>query len=100
PERIVALDDEWHLELIAECANGVLLEMIRQIMRRTRRYALALMRERGNVERAVGQHEKIVAALERARLAKACLELKRNMQHGHAPILQLLLQGEAKRNTQ
>jgi len=98
PERIVALDDEWHLELIAECANGVLLEMIRQIMRRTRRYELALMRERGNVERAVGQHEKIVAALERARLAKACLELKRNMQHGHAPILQWLREREAKAN--
>ena len=61
PEHIVALDDEWHLELIAECPNGVLLEMIRQIMRRTRRYEFALMRERGNVERAVDQHETIVA---------------------------------------
>ena len=96
PERIVALDDEWHLELIAECPNGVLLEMIRQIMRRTRRYELALMRERGNVERAVDQHETIVAELEGSRLSKACLELKRNMQHGHAPILEWLREREAK----
>ena len=54
------------------------------------------MRERGNVERAVDQHETIVGALEESRLSKACLELKRNMQHAHVPILEWLREREAK----
>src|SRR5262245_32286738 len=44
-EAAIALDDEWHLELIADCPNRVLVELIDAMMLRTKRYELALLRE-------------------------------------------------------
>ena len=87
PERIIELDDLWHLELLDGCPNRVLVGMIEQIMLRTRRYELALMRERTHVERAAGHHEAIVAALRAGDLETACAKLKANMTHGKAPII-------------
>jgi DNA-binding GntR family transcriptional regulator len=46
---VIDLDDEWHLELIADCPNKVLIDLIKQIIQRTRRYEIALMREQKNV---------------------------------------------------
>jgi hypothetical protein len=37
------------MELIGGCPNQVLIELIRQIIQRTRRYEIALMRESRNV---------------------------------------------------
>jgi DNA-binding GntR family transcriptional regulator len=90
PEQAVRLDDEWHLELIAGCTNPILLGFIEQMIWRTRRYELALMRARANVERATGDHEAILARLEAGDLEGACAALKRNMESGMQPILDWL----------
>ena len=87
PERIIALDDAWHLELLAHGSNDVLLVLIRQFMARTHRYELVLMRERGSVRRASRDHARILAALAAKDLAGACRALRRNMQSGNATIL-------------
>lgn len=87
PEGIIEMDDLWHLALLRGCPNQVLVGMIQQMMMRTRRYELALMRDRPNVERAAGHHEAIIAALRAGDLEAACAELKTNMTHGKAPIV-------------
>ena len=95
PDTIINLDDEWHLLLVECCPNEVLLELIRDFMRRTRRYELALMRERHQVDIAIGTHAQIIAALRRGELEKACEILKRNMEEGGQPIRQWLMEKEA-----
>jgi len=92
PDRIVALDDQWHLELLAHGSNRVLLGLIRQFMARTHRYELVLMRERGGVRRASRDHGRILAALMEKDLAGACAALRRNMQSGSATIIAWLKQ--------
>lgn len=87
PENIIALDDDWHLKLLDHCPNRVLVGVIEQMMQRTRRYELALMRERANVDRAERHHERIVEHLRAGDLEAACVELKTNMTHGKAPIV-------------
>lgn len=89
-EAAIALDDEWHAELVADCPNKVLLEMIQNIIMRTRRYELALMREQESVTNASDEHARIIAALKAGDLDAACAGLKRNMQSGRAPIVDWL----------
>lgn len=86
PEEIINLDDVWHLELLAECPNRVLVELIEQNIRRTRRYELALMRERSNVRMASDEHEQIIALLRAGKLEEGCHALRRNMESGFEPI--------------
>jgi DNA-binding GntR family transcriptional regulator len=93
----VELDDDWHLELIAACPNKVLIEMIQNIIQRTRRYELGLMREAKNVAVATADHSDILAALRAGDLAAACAALKQNMQSGKAPILDWLRARETNR---
>lgn len=80
------LDDEWHLELICDCPNRVLVDLIQSMMQRTKRYEMALMRESANVGRATGEHERILSALRDGNLDGACAVLKVNMQSGFEPI--------------
>src|SRR5215212_8396494 len=47
-DTIIGLDDDFHFELVAACPNKVLVDLIKQFSQRTRRYELALMRERSN----------------------------------------------------
>jgi len=94
PEDIIALDDEWHLLLVENCSNDILLDLIRDFMRRTRRYELALMREQENVSAATDQHQAIIAALHDGDLCKAVDGLRLNMQSGFQPILQWLKRRE------
>ena len=96
PDTIIDLDDEWHLLLIESCPNGTLLELISDFMRRTRRYELALMRERKQVEIATKTHRAIISALGRGELEKACEILKLNMETGGQPIRQWLMRKEPK----
>ena len=86
-DTIIALDDEWHLELIAECPNKVLVDLIRQFIQRTHRYEIALMREQKNVRVATSNHREIMAALRRRDLKAACAALRTNLQTGRAPIV-------------
>jgi DNA-binding GntR family transcriptional regulator len=94
PDTVIALDDEWHLALIAACPNTVLIELIEQNIRRTRRYEIALMREHRNVLRASLDHRAVMAALERRDLPRACAALKKNLQTGKAPIAAWLKERE------
>ncbi|MFL6727902.1 MAG: GntR family transcriptional regulator [Sphingomicrobium sp.] len=96
PDRIIDLDDQWHLLLVDHCPNKVLIDLIRDFMRRTRRYELALMRERQQVEVATDTHAKIVAALRRGDVSGAATILKDNMESGLEPIRRWLLEREVK----
>lgn len=90
--RAIEIDDAWHMELIAGCPNRVLIEMIENMIVRTRRYELALMREQKNVDVATQDHDRIVAALQAGDLKAACDALKQNMQSGREPIVAWLKQ--------
>ncbi|WP_395646011.1 GntR family transcriptional regulator [Terricaulis sp.] len=92
-----ALDEAWHLKLLADCPNRVLVELIENFMLRTRRYELALFRETRHVRQATGDHERILDALRRGDLDAACAALKRNMESGRAPILEWLQAREVAR---
>lgn len=85
-DRIVDLDDQWHLLLLSGCPNEVLMELIRQFMRRTRRYELALMREQRNVAATCDTHRAIMSALRRRDLDGAVTALRRNLESGYDTI--------------
>lgn len=95
-DTIIALDDEWHLLLIADCANEVLIGLIEQFIRRTRRYEIALMRDGRNVAQATRNHEDIMRALAEGDLAGGCAALRNNLETGFAPIAAWLAEREAK----
>lgn len=80
------LDDAWHRELIAQCSNFILLDLVEQFMLRTRRYEVALMRERPQVAAAVEDHRRVLQALERGDLATACDAVRDNLTRGAAPM--------------
>jgi DNA-binding GntR family transcriptional regulator len=94
-ETAISLDDEWHLALIAGCPNRVLVEMIEGLMRRTRRYEVALLREQPNRRRATDDHDRILGAVRAGDLAGACAALKTNMQSGREPIVAWLKSRQA-----
>jgi DNA-binding GntR family transcriptional regulator len=96
PEAVIALDDAWHLELLAGCPNRALVALIQQFMGRTRRYELALMREQRNVQRSFEDHVVILDALRKGRLANACKSLRQNMKSGSGPIV-AWLRGRSER---
>jgi DNA-binding GntR family transcriptional regulator len=95
-EKTIALDDEWHLALLAGCPNRVLLELIEQFMRRTRRYELAYLRDGEHVLEVVGAHEAVVDALRAGDLGAACTALRQNMLNGIEPIVSWLQSREEK----
>jgi DNA-binding GntR family transcriptional regulator len=95
-DTIVDLDDEWHRLLIADCPNKFLLELIDQVIHRTRRYEIALMRAGRNVAVATGNHEEIMRALADGDLAGGCAALRNNLQTGFAPIAEWLAEREAR----
>jgi len=95
-DTIIDLDDQWHLLLLEHCPNKILIDLIRDFMRRTRRYELALMRERQQVDVATDTHAKIIAALRRRDVGRAASILKDNMESGREPIRRWLLEREAK----
>ena len=95
-DTIIDLDDDWHLELIADCPNIVLVDLIKQFIRRTRRYEIALMRESKNVSVACATHKRIMAALRRRDLEAACAALRANLQTGYEPILSWLRARESR----
>jgi len=95
-DKVIDLDDAWHLELLAACPNRVLVGLIEQFMRRTRRYELALVKERPDARVSVRHHARITTALRAGDLKGACNWLRRNLQHGKAPIVAWLKEREAK----
>jgi len=75
----MALDDEWHLALIDRCTNRVLIELIQNMMVRTKRYELAWMREADSAETANDGHALIIQHLRAGRLGDACAALYSNL---------------------
>ncbi len=84
---VIALDDRWHLALIADCPNRILVDLIRHFMRRTRRYELAYLGKDENVSVATTEHDLIMDRLHHGDLAGACEGLRQNMQTATEPLL-------------
>lgn len=95
-DTIIALDDDFHLGLVADCPNQVLVDLIKQFVQRTRRYEIALMRERKNVSVACATHKSILTALRRRDLEAACAALRINLQTGYEPIAKWLRTRESQ----
>jgi DNA-binding GntR family transcriptional regulator len=95
PDEIINADDEWHIELVSDCPNKILLDLIRQFIRRTHRYEVTLMRESANVAMATKNHRTILAALKRHELDAACAALRSNLESGREPITAWLKAREA-----
>jgi len=89
-KKRVTLDDQWHLELISNCQNEVLVGLIKLFMRRFRRYGLAFFRERQVLETANQEHIEIMKALRAGNMDEACKYLKQNLSSNKEPILQWL----------
>lgn len=96
PDGIIDLDDQWHLLLIDHCPNKVLLELVRDLIRRTRRYELALMRERREIELATETHDRIIDKLRAGDPDAAAAILKHNLEAGREPIRRWLAILEAR----
>ncbi len=90
PERIIDLDDEWHLELLQGCPNRALVDLIREFMRRTRPLERAYTRDRGNVQTMVRIHDQILDALRAGDLDRAVGLVRENMRVGLPPIVEWL----------
>lgn len=88
--KTVELDDEWHLLLLEDCPNGLLLKLIRQFMQRRRLFELSYMSDRRNVEVSVGEHDVILHTLRRGKLDRAVDALRINLQSAVGPIVQRL----------
>ena len=97
PSMAIDIDNAWHMELLAGCPNKVLIELIQQMIDRSRRYEHALFRETKNLWVAGNEHDLIIAALRDNDLDTACAMLKRNMQSGKEPIVEWLTQREVLR---
>ncbi len=79
PAAAIDLDDRWHFALLAGCPNRTLLELIRQMMWRTRRYEHQYFGDPKSVASAVREHAAILRALRRRDLVEACRRLVVNM---------------------
>ena len=74
-------------ELWADCPNLVLVELIEQFMRRTRRYELAAMRERSTVASSAGAKNEVHELLRVGKLAAACKRVRKSLMDGAQPVL-------------
>lgn len=83
-------DDEWHLLLVQNCGNPILLDLIRQFIFRTRRYEIAYLRDSSNASTAYDEHRVIIDALRVGDLSAACEGLKVNLTTGMTPLLEWL----------
>lgn len=72
PKKIVELDEQWHLLLIANCPNQRLLKMIKILHLQSQRYEYAYMAMHKTVENSTGQHDQIISLLQRGKLQDAC----------------------------
>ena len=83
----ISRDDEWHLLLVQNCGNPILLDLIRQFILRTRRYENAYLQDMDNSSTAYEEHLKVIDALHNGDLKGACRALKQNLTSGVEPIL-------------
>lgn len=86
----MTLDDAWHLELISNCRNQVLIQLIKTFMSRFRRYGLAFLADGKVIETANAEHQAIVKSLRAGNMDDACVWLRRNLTSNKKPILEWL----------
>lgn len=84
------LDDEWHLELIKNCENDVLIGQIKLFMKKIQRYGLAFHKDKQVVEVSTTEHQEIIDALKQGDIETACEWLKKNLTSDTTPILNWL----------
>ena len=89
-EEAVTADEAFHRYLIQHCPNRVLLDLIDNIMARTKRYELALFRNTSAQYLAGNTHIKIIDALRAQDLQSACGHLRDNLCEGKADIIDWL----------
>lgn len=86
--QVIELDDRWHLALLDACRNKILLDLIEQMMWRTRRYEYAYLSSGKNVAVAGDQHEQILDCLADGDLTGAIDALRTNMTTAIEPLLE------------
>lgn len=92
----IRLDEDWHRELWADCPNPVLIELIEQFIRRTRRYELASMSRQRNVRKTAATKARIVETLREGRLTRACSMLRKSLMSGGTPVFEWLAERDAE----
>jgi DNA-binding GntR family transcriptional regulator len=80
--RIVELDDAWHNDLLADCPNRRLLDLIATLRQVPRRYLHAYFREAGRLSLSTLHHTRILAALRRDDREAAAELLERRWRRG------------------
>ena len=80
PGKIIDLDDQWHLELLAHCDNQILLDLISQFMKRTRSLEYAYMKQHENVDTMLSEHNRMMSLLRKGSVDEAADVLHQNMQ--------------------
>jgi DNA-binding GntR family transcriptional regulator len=87
-ERLAARDDlvreydidvEWHAELVRNCPNALLLDLIRHVKQIARRY---LRLDIQRLDAAIAGHRAVIAALEAQDVDSAVDQVKRHWTHG------------------
>lgn len=86
-ERVIDLDDAWHMELLSGCPSRLLMDLIRQFMHRTRPLERAWLARFSSVDRMVADHERIIEALRSGDLAGGVAALRDNMLTGRETVL-------------
>ena len=88
--RAITLDDDWHRLLLAHCSNQILMQLIDQLIWKSRRYEFAYLSQGSNIKMATDEHEAILTSLDEAKLSSACRMLKQNMMSARNPLISWL----------
>jgi DNA-binding GntR family transcriptional regulator len=81
-DRIVSLEEEWHRELLAECPNHRLKQMIANLWQVPRRYMRAYLRDARRVSLSTQHHTRIIEALRRGDRETAEVRLRHHWERG------------------
>jgi DNA-binding GntR family transcriptional regulator len=82
PDRVVALEEEWHRTLLRDCPNQRLRDMIDSVWQTPRRYMRAYLRDAGRVSLSTQHHARIIEALRRKDMEAAAERLGHHWERG------------------
>ena len=81
PGRALELDTLWHSTLLAGCPNGMLVEILKSLKQRARRYEFAYMKESGH-RISAEHHLGVIRALRGGDVERAARLLEENWRIG------------------
>ena len=81
-DRIVSLEEEWHRDLLAGCANQRLRQMVASLWQVPRRYMRAYLRDARRVSLSTQHHTRIIEALRRGDRETAEVRLRHHWDRG------------------